>query len=340
VFPRHGPRAPKEVRVRVVNEARGDSTAVVRVEAPESWSVEPRDAPVRLRLEHEEATVRFHVTPPVRPAVTAAWIRAGAVRDGVEYRQTVQEIAYPHIQSRQRLAPAEARLLAFDVRTAPGVAVGYVMGTGDLVPEAVAQLGLPLTLLTADDLAFGDLARFTTIVVGVRAYETRTDLRSAHPRLMKFVEAGGHLLVQYHRAAFNSPVGSAPATPTDSPYAPWPASVSSRRLTDETAKLEVLVPTSPVFTTPNPISEADWTGWVQERAIQLLDTRDARYTDLLAGADPFPKNPGTQKGVLVETRIGKGTWTYTGLVLFRQLPAGNPGAYRLFANLLSRPRGR
>jgi hypothetical protein len=126
----------------------------------------------------------------------------------------------------------------------------------------------------------------------------------------------------------------------DSPYAPWPASVSSRRITDETAKLEPLVPASPIFTTPNQIQESDWSDWVQERAIQLLDARDPRYVELLAGADPFPNNPGVQKGILVETRVGKGTWTYTGLVFFRQLPAGNPGAYRLLANLLSRPRPR
>lgn len=340
VFPLAGPRAPKEVRVRVVNEARGQSTATVRVLAPEGWIVEPREVPVRLEREKEEATVRVHVTPPQRLGPTTAALQAVAVRDGVEYTQAVEEIAYPHVQTRQRLAPAKARLLALDVRTAPGVAVGYVMGTGDLVPEAVAQLGLPLTLLTANDLALADLARFTTIVIGVRAYETRADLRSAHARLMKFVEAGGHLLVQYHRAAFNGGAGGASAPPPDSPYAPWPASVSSRRLTDETAKLELLVPASPLFTSPNRIGDADWSGWIQERAIQLLDTRDPRYVDLLAGADPFPKNPGTQKGILVETKVGKGTWTYTGLVLFRQLPAAQPGAYRLLGNLLSRPRVR
>ncbi|HSD26255.1 MAG TPA: NEW3 domain-containing protein, partial [Vicinamibacteria bacterium] len=339
VFPLAGPRAPREVRVAVVNEARGPSTARLRVVAPDGWSVAPAEAPVRLEREKDEATVRFYVTPPASLGPTTAVLRAVAVRDGVEYTGTVQEIAYPHIQTRQRLVPAEAILLAFDVRTAPRVAVGYVMGTGDLVPEAVAQLGLPVTLLTADDLAFADLARFSTIVIGVRAYETRADLRSAHARLMKYVEAGGHLLVQYHRAAFNGSGGSADKPP-DSPYAPWPASVSSRRLTDETAKLEALVPGSPVLTSPNRIGEADWSGWVQERAIQLLDTRDARYVDLLEGADPFPLNPGTQRGILVETKVGKGTWTYTGLVLFRQLPAANPGAYRLLANLLSRPRAR
>ena len=372
VFPLASPRAPKEVRVQVKNHAPEAATAAVRLLAPEGWQVEPKEASVRLERQGDEATTRFYVTAKLGLGATIAALRAVAIRDGQEYRSSLQEIAYPHIQSRQRLVPAEARVVALDVRTAPGVRVGYVMGTGDLVAAAIVELGLPLTLLTADDLAFSDLGRFSTIVVGVRAYETRPDLRANHPRLMKWVEAGGHLLVQYHRAPFNSrqlPQGVAnnssepravapgllensrqlpqgvenpppPPAVTDSPYAPWPASVTSRRITDETAKLDALVPASAVFTTPNRIAPADWADWVQERAIQLLDARDPRYVELLAGADPFPKNPGVQKGILVETRVGKGTWTYTGLVLFRQLPAGNPGAYRLLANLLSRPRPR
>jgi LmbE family N-acetylglucosaminyl deacetylase len=338
IFPIGAPRAAKEVRVKVKNHAPGATSATVRVVAPAGWQVEPREVPVGLDRPEDEATARFYVTPPLGLRATSATLSTVAVHEGHEYGSFVQEIAYPHIQSRQRLVPAEARLLAFDVRTAP-VRVGYVMGAGDQVATAIEALGLPLTLLTADDLAFSDLGRFSTIVIGVRAYETRPDLRAHHPRLMKWVEAGGHLLVQYHRAAFNGE----PATPkavADSPYAPWPASVSSRRITDETSKLDALVPASPVLTTPNRLDPADWTGWIQERAIQLLDARDPRYVDLLAGADPFPKNPGVQKGILVESQVGKGTWTYTGLVLFRQLPAGNPGAYRLLANLLCRPRAR
>ena len=401
VFPTGVSRAAQEVRVQVTNHAPTEVAATVRLEAPAGWPVEPKEASVRLEREGDEGTVRFTVTSTAGLGATSAPLRAVATHAGLEYRSSVQEIAYPHIQSRQRLVAAEARLLALDVRTAPGVRVGYVMGTGDLVASAIEALGVPLTLLSADDLAFSDLGRFSTIVIGVRAYETRRDLRAQHPRLLKWVEAGGHLLVQYHRAAFNSrqlpqgvpnnsseprgvargllensrqlpqgvpnnsseprgvargllensrqlpqgvPNENSPPPPppavADSPYAPWPASVTSRRITDETAKLEPLVPASAVFNTPNRIGESDWADWVQERAIQLLDTRDPRYLELLAGADPFPNNPGVQKGILVETRVGKGTWTYTGLVLFRQLPAGNPGAYRLLANLLSRPRPR
>jgi LmbE family N-acetylglucosaminyl deacetylase len=343
LFPEGPSRAAKEVRVTVKNYAPGAGSATVRVVAPAGWKAEPKDALVRFERRGDEATARFFVTAPSGLGAANATLRAEAVQEGHVYGAFVQEIAYPHIQSRQRLVAAEARLLALDVRTAPGVRVGYVTGAGDLVPPAIEALGLPLTLLSADDLAFSDLGRFTTIVIGVRAYETRPDLRANHPRLLKWVEGGGHLLVQYHRAAFNSShLPNSPPSPAvaDSPYAPWPASVSSRRLTDETTKLDALVPASLVLTTPNRLGEADWAGWVQERAIQLLDVRDPRYVELLAGADPFPKNPGVQKGILVETTIGKGTWTYTGLVLFRQLPAGNPGAYRLLANLLSRPRPR
>jgi hypothetical protein len=364
VFSTSASRAPQEVRVQVTSHAPTEATAVVRLEAPAGLQVEPKEASVRLEREGDEGTLRFTVAPSAALAASSTPLGAVAAHAGQEYRASVEEVAYPHIQSRQRLVPAEARLLVLDVRTAPGARIGYVMGTGDLVSDAVEALGLPLTRLSADDLAFSDLGRFSTIVIGVRAYETRPDLRAQHPRLMKWVEAGGHLLVQYHRAAFksrhlpqgvpnnsseprgvarglleNGPTAPPPAV-VDSPYAPWPASVSSRRITDETAKLEPLAPASPIFTTPNQIQESDWSDWVQERAIQLLDARDPRYVELLAGADPFPNNPGVQKGILVETRVGKGTWTYTGLVFFRQLPAGNPGAYRLLANLLSRPRPR
>jgi hypothetical protein len=202
-------------------------------------------------------------------------------------------------------------------------------------------MGVPLALLTAEDLLFGDLSRFTTIVTGIRAYETRPDLRSSHGRLLRWVEAGGHLVVQYNRDAFNRLAPEAPPLPAGapSPYAPFPAGVTSERTSDETAPLRLLVPVHPLLTTPNRISPADWDGWVQERGIQLLAARDPRYVEILAATDPFPFNPGEKRGMLVEASVGKGTWTYVGLALFRQVPAGVPGGWRLLANLVSRPRG-
>jgi hypothetical protein len=206
------------------------------------------------------------------------------------------------------------------------------------VPDAIRQIGVPLSLLSADDLAFGDLGRFSTIVTGIRAYETRADLRSSHPRLLRWVETGGHLVVQYNRDTFNrvSPPAPAPAGPFPSPFVPYPAAVTSERISDETAPVQVLVPGHPLLTTPNRIGAGDWEGWVQERGIQFLAARDPRYLEILAATDPFPGNPGLKRGMLVEARVGRGTWTYVGLALFRQVPAGVPGGWRLLANLVSR----
>jgi hypothetical protein len=157
---------------------------------------------------------------------------------------------------------------------------------------------------------------------------------------MRWVQAGGHLVVQYNRAAMNKLAPEAPALAegSPSPYVPYPAVVTSDRISDETAAMRVLVPDHPLLTTPNRIADADWSGWVQERGIQLLAARDPRYQELLAATDPFSYNAGEKRGLLTDARVGQGTWTYVGLVLFREIPAGVPGAWRLLANLVSRPR--
>jgi LmbE family N-acetylglucosaminyl deacetylase len=334
-----------EVRAFARHNAPGAGEAVVQLETPPGWSVEPRESRVRFAYEGEEVAARFLVTPPATRTAGTVFLRAIVTRAGREYRETVQEIAYHHTQRRQRLVPAEVGVLVLDIHTAADASVGYVMGSGDAVADAIRQLGVPLTLLTAEDLAFGDLSRFTTIVTGIRAYETRRDLRSVHPRLMEWVEEGGHLVVQYNRATFNqvSPHRTrSRQAPTDkvSPFAPYPAVTGRDRITDETAPLTVLDPDHPLLTTPNRIGPADWDGWVQERGTYFLATEDPRYVDLLAGADPFELNAGEKRGILVEAQVGKGTWTYVGLVLFRQVPAGVPGGWRLLANLVSRPPGR
>ena len=163
---------------------------------------------------------------------------------------------------------------------------------------------------------------------------------------MRYVEAGGNLVVMYNRTAFNRagdapPVApSAAATVVDSPFAPYPASVTDTRITDENAAPEVLRPEDRLLAAPNRIGPADWRGWVQERGLNFLDARDPRYVDLVAFTDPFPLNPGRKTGALVDAQVGKGRWTYVGLGLFRELPAGVPGAWRLLANLVARPRGK
>jgi LmbE family N-acetylglucosaminyl deacetylase len=346
VIPLARPRLQKEFRVLVANNRKDAVQGAARLLVPAGWSVAPREAPLCFRYEGEEIAVRFFVTPGAAVAEGETSLKAVVTVDGQEFKEGVQVVAYDHIQRRHLIRPAEALVLATDVRTAPAIKIGYVMGSGDAVADAIRQLGVPVNLLTADDLAYANLSEYSTIVIGTRAYETRNDLRSGHPRLMAYVEAGGNLVVQYNRAAFNwltPPQRQGPGSEgvsADSPFAPYPASVTPNRITDEKAPLKLLVPGSPLFTSPNRIAPRDWEGWVQERGIQFLAARDPRYVELLAGSDPFPKNPGVQKGILVEARVGRGTWTYVGLGLFRQLPAGTPGAYRLLANLVSRPRGR
>jgi hypothetical protein len=296
---------------------------------------------LRFTYEGEEAGAGFRVTPPADVGPGAFALRAVAVLDGREHREGVQAVEYDHVERRQLLRPAETRVLALDLRVGPGASVGYVMGSGDALADAVREMGVPLTLLSADDLLFGDLSRFSTIVAGIRAYETRPDLRSSHGRLLRWVEAGGHLVVQYNRDAWNRLAPGAPAPPAGvpSPYAPLPAVVTAERISDETAPMRVLLHGHPLLAAPNRIGPADWEGWVQERGIQLLAVRDPGYAELLAATDPFPYNPGEKRGLLVEAKLGKGTWTYVGLALFRQVPAGVPGGWRLLANLVSRPRG-
>ncbi len=334
-------RRPIEVRVFARSLAREAGNADVRLEAPPGWSIEPRSAVLRFSYEGEEAGTRFRVKPPADLRAGVFAVRAVAVREGREYREGVQVVEYDHVERRPLLRPAETRLLALDLRALPGASVGYVMGSGDALADAVREMGVPLTLLSADDLLFGDLSRFTTIVTGIRAYETRPDLRSSHGRLLGWVEAGGHLVVQYNRDAFNRLAPGAPAPRADapSPYVPLPAVVTAERISDETASLRVLVPGHPLLTAPNRIGPSDWEGWVQERGIQLLAARDPGYAELLAATDPFPYNPGEKRGLLVEAKLGRGTWTYVGLALFRQVPAGVPGGWRLLANLVSRPPG-
>ncbi|MET0553582.1 MAG: PIG-L family deacetylase [Vicinamibacteria bacterium] len=337
-----GPKASaRSFRVAVTDHSAGGGRATVRLKAPDGWTVEPAARDLEFRFEGDSATAGFAVRPPANARPGPVTLRAEAERAGHVYAESADVVSYEHIQDRPLVSPAQASLVGLDVRVDPRATVGYVMGSGDGVADALGQLGVPVTLLDADALASGDLSRFTTIVTGIRAFEVRPDLRAGFARLLDYARAGGHLVVQYNRAAFNQ-IGPRPTpaeTEAKSPFAPYAAAVSPRRVTDETAPLHLLVPGHPLFRTPNAIGPRDFEGWVQERAIQLLDARDPQYRELVSATDPFPKNPGEQKGLLVEAPVGRGTWTYVGLVLFRQVSAGTPGAYRLLANLVSRPRG-
>jgi LmbE family N-acetylglucosaminyl deacetylase len=327
-----GPGPPaREVRVTVTNAHKGTAAGEVRLRLPDGWTSTPAAAPVAFTREDEALTVRFAVAPP--PGVATGEYGVGAIvrRDGASYDRGYVVVEYPHISRRLVFDNAGVRVKVLDVRVAPNLTVGYIMGVGDEVPAALEQLGARVEMIDADTLAWGDLSRYDVIMAGVRAYERRDDLRAYNQRLLDYAADGGTVLVQYNKFEFN-----------DAQYAPYPARVGRERVTAEDSELRVLEPENPVFTTPNPIGADAWTGWVQERGLYFLGDRDTRYRDLVELDDPFPYNAGPKRGALVEAQVGQGRWFYLGLGLWRQLPAGTDGAYELLANLISlgrRPPG-
>jgi len=315
---------PRTVTVTVTNNLNGAVNATATIEAPGKWLVSPASAPVKFERADEEVTVSFKVTPDAAVGEGNYDLHAVVSTPEATSRTGYEVVEYPHIHRRHVIEDARTRVLALDARIAPGLRVGYVMGVGDEMPAAIQQLGADVHLIDAAELASSDLSRYNVIVTGVRAYERRADLRANNGRLLSYVQAGGVLLVNYNKQEFNQ-----------AQYGPYPVKVGQDRVTDETAEIDVLVPTHPVFNVPNKIYDEAWKGWVQERGTYFLAERDPRYVDLIRLADPFPLNPGVKTGALVEAKYGKGRWIYIGLGLWRQLPAGTEGAYELLANLLS-----
>jgi LmbE family N-acetylglucosaminyl deacetylase len=318
------PAADREIRVTVVNDSPGPADATIRLEAPSGWSVQPGSQSVKFDRADEAFTVRFQVTPSARTANGEFDVRAIATANGQPFGRGFEVIEYPHIRRYHIYDEAETTLKVIDVRVQPNLTVGYIMGTGDQVPPAIQQLGAKVEMIDADELAWGNLSRFDVIVTGIRAYENRTDLRANNRRLLDYVFNGGTVIVQYNKFEFN-----------DAQYGPYPAKVSSDRVTDEFAPPRLLDAHNPVFTTPNEINEAAWKNWVQERGLYFLGEKDSRYHDLLQLEDNFTYNKGPKLGSLVEGVYGRGRWLYVGLGLWRQLPAGTDGAYQLLANLIS-----
>lgn len=324
VFPA-GSRAPREAFVTVTNGAKGTAKASVRLELPLGWRAVPPTAELQFDHEDESLSARFELTPPPNIAPGEYTLRAIALASaGGTYATGYQEIEYPHVERRQVIKPAEASLKVIDVKMAPNATIGYIVGAGDQVPQAIEQMGARLTMIDQDELAWGDLSKYGVIITGVRAYEKRSDLRAYNHRLLDYAERGGTVIVQYNKMEFNR-----------ADYGPFPAKVSGNRVSDEAVPVKILVPDDPVFNAPNKIGAAAWANWVQERGLYFLGEKDKRYVDLVSMVDSFPDNPGEKLGSFVEAKVGKGRWFYLGLGLWRQLPAGTDGAYQLLANLLS-----
>jgi LmbE family N-acetylglucosaminyl deacetylase len=278
--------------------------------APPGWTVEPTSAPFRLRQALEQTVVSFRVTPP----------KADARGELTVSESAMSAIDYPHIPLERVFAPAKTELVRADIRTLAHL-VGYVMGTGDQVPDALRQIGCEVALLDARALATGDLSKFDAIVTGARAFNVRADLNANRDRLFEYVKNGGTLVVQYNTLTDDT-VGDR--------IGPYPMKITHDRVTQENVPVNMTA--SPLLQSPNHITQSDFNGWVQERGLYFAGQWDQHYQSLLeshdTGQKPLP-------GGTLYTRYGRGAYVFTAYSWFRQLPAGVPGAFRIFANLLS-----
>ncbi len=323
----------KRVVASVTNNAPRETKGSVRLQLPSGWTSSPASSDFALKGKGEKTAVVFDVTIPANTKADSYNIPAVAQVGGASYGLTMHEVAYQHMQTHRRYSQAAVVAKVINVKVAP-VRVGYVMGTGDGVPEAISLLGLPVTMLDERDLSTGDLSKFDTIVIGIRASQVRPDYVSNNGRLLEFVRNGGTMIVQYQQQEF-----------VRENLAPFPVKmeavingqqrIGNVRVVDENAPVTILVPNHVTMTTPNRIGGTDWDNWVQERNLYSLTGLDPQYTALLSTADEG-EPPVT--GGLVYVKLGKGHWVYNSYSFFRQLPAGNPGAFRLFANLLSLPQ--
>ncbi len=308
--------------VAVTNRTRGANTARVGVAVPRGWAAVAPET-LAFAREDEARMVSVAVTPPtaVLPGVYAARVTA-TDPTGVRAEGALAVIDYPHIRLRPVVHPSAAEIRVARIALPPLARVGYVRGASDRVPEALAGVGVPVELQSPDSLARGDLSRYDVVVIGSRAYETDTALMANNTRVLDYARAGGLVIVQYQQYPF-----------IQGNYAPYPLTIARPhdRVTDETAPVTPLDPRSPVFHFPNEIGPADWNGWVQERGLYFAHDWDSTYVPVLETHDP---GEAPLKGGLLVAPLGKGVYVYTGLSFFRQLPAGVPGAYRLFANLL------
>jgi LmbE family N-acetylglucosaminyl deacetylase len=319
------PSSEREIRVTVLNDTTDAADTSVKLQLPRGWSATPAEQPVKFSRSDESQTVRFILKPASSVGAGEFHVKAVVSSGSRSYDRGFEVIEYPHITRYHIYDAADATLKVINVRTPSDLLIGYVMGVGDQVPPAIEQLGAKVQLLTAEDLAWGDLSKFSAIVTGVRAYERRDDLRANNSRLLDYVFKGGTMIVQYNKFEFN-----------DAQYGPYPAKVSANRITDEHAAVQPVAAHSPLLTSPNEIGEAAWKNWVQERGTYFLaEDKDSRYHDVVQMEDNFPYNKGTKTGALVEAAYGKGRWVYVGLGLWRQLPVGTDGAYQILANLIS-----
>ena len=317
LLPADGAKLPVDVTVHTQGKAEG----TVELKLPEGWKSDPAEATFHRTAEGDTEPIHFSVTHG--DVETGSYsIEAVAHAASRTYESGWESIGYAGLRPYNQFAAAELKTRKVDVKLAPGLRVGYVMGPGDLVPDALESLGTTPHLLTDDELEMADLSAWNVIVIGIRAYSVRPALEAAQTRLDAFVRQGGTLIVQYQSSNFPAPL-------------PLSMGRMSERVVDEQAPVKLLKPEDSLLSWPNKITPADFDGWVEERGHSFLDSWDPGYTALTETADP---GQDPQKGGLLVTHPGKGTYIYLAYALYRQFPDLVPGAYRLFANLVSAGR--
>ncbi|MGZ4836865.1 MAG: PIG-L family deacetylase, partial [Terriglobales bacterium] len=310
------------VTVGVTSNLMRDVKGVLRLELPAGWRSEPAQFAVEFKKRGEKQDFQFKVfTTGLQEG--RATVHAVLESEGEKYNEGYTLVTREDLGSFYYYQPARQRVSIVDVQVPHDLKVGYIMGAGDDIPTVLKQVGMDVTSIPAERIADEDLSKYGTIVLGIRAYDTQKDVAANNKKLLDFVFAGGILVVQYNTGTgdFNS-----------GKFTPYPAELSRARVSVEEAPVEILAPEDSVFHYPNTITARDFDGWVQERGLYFMDKWDDHFKPLLSCHDP---GEDAQKGGLLRAQYGKGTYIYTGYAFFRQLPAGVPGAVRLYVNLLS-----
>ncbi|HKP92946.1 MAG TPA: hypothetical protein VJS88_03545, partial [Chthoniobacterales bacterium] len=313
-----GDDKPKSVQVRVTAST-GALRGTLVLERPKGWRVEPDSIPIDLKAAEAEFLATFTIHPPASPG--EGTLRAIVKIDGGgDYWFARERISYQHIGSHLLMPAAEARTVRADIKK-KGELIGYIPGAGDDIPPSLQQIGYDVKILGGPEITAENLKRFDAVVLGIRAYNTQDYIAAWQTELLAYVKAGGVVVVQYNTSDLKT-----------KDIGPFPVEISRDRVTDETAEVRILAPDHPVLNTPNKITADDFKGWVQERGLYFPNKWDANWTPLLSSNDPGEK---PLDGGLLVAKSGDGYFVYTGYAFFRQLPAGVPGAYRLFTNLVS-----
>ena len=328
ISPRFGvvPLNAKAFDVKTVlhSNVKGTAKATVRLDLPAGWKSQPPQIDVATTQDGEERTLSFSVTPTSIEEKSYN-ITAVAEYNGKQYKEGYELAGYPGLKPYPLYQPATYKTTGVDVKIAPNLKIGYIAGSGDDVPASLVHLGLKVAFLAPQDITGGDLSKYDAILLGVRAYAARPELATANSRLLDYVKNGGVMVVQYNTPEYDHNFG---------PY-PYVMGNNPEEVTDEVSKINILAPANPLFNWPNKVTEKDFTGWVEERGSKWLKTWDPQYEAVLethdAGQEP-------QKGGLLYAKYGKGIYIYNAYAFYRQLPEGVPGAYRIFANMISLPK--